>query len=94
MENILLRDTHVAADWCKNTAFKGRVQIPPILNMDEDKQMQVLQDLHYWEDEFDDDSPAGLFTFVFESKKDYDMFNEDLVDDKKLQLFAKFEEEK
>ncbi|KAM4593178.1 uncharacterized protein PAE49_005970 [Odontesthes bonariensis] len=88
--DVLLRDCRAAADWCRNTKFTGRVEIPQVLSMEKEEQTQILQDLHSWEDEHDLDSPAEMFTFIFQYKKDYDYFWEQLVEGKNYKVFGRF----
>ena len=92
-DNILLRDAVIAADWCRQTQFDGVFHLPAVLSMDEDEKTKMLEDLHSWEGEWEESSPAELLTFAFQKKKDYEKFLEEMHDQKNLKLFARFEDE-
>ncbi|KAL7396616.1 hypothetical protein ABVT39_011641 [Epinephelus coioides] len=93
MGNSLLRDCMTAADWCSKEKFDGRLQLPAVVSMDNEEQTETLSLLQRWGKDYgDEDSPAELFTFVFEKRKDYDKFCEKLVDEKNYKVFARFEE--
>lgn len=67
-ENPFLKDIMAAADWCRNT-FDAGVDIPSVLFMDKEEQVQALKKLNSWTGELDENSPAEVFTFVFKNKR-------------------------
>ncbi|KAM6920786.1 uncharacterized protein PEZ65_012678 isoform 1-T2 [Lycodopsis pacificus] len=89
--NVLLRDSLAAADWCRKTQFDGGFKVPAVLSMDE-KEQEALQELHNCEDDPSEESPAELFTFVFDKQKDYEKFCTELVDKNNFKVFSRFEE--
>ncbi|KAM8759856.1 uncharacterized protein AB9X84_008125 [Acanthopagrus schlegelii] len=91
--DVILRDCVAAADWCRKAKFDGGLEMPQVLSMDKEEQTQILQDLRSWEDEHDSESPAEMFTFIFQKKKDYEHFWEQVVEGKNYKVFARFEEE-
>lgn len=88
-ENPFLKDIMAAADWCRNT-FDAGVDIPSVLFMDKEEQVQALKKLNSWMGELDENSPAEVFTFVFEKQEDFEKFCTELRDKKKYRLFARF----
>lgn len=91
-EKALLKHVLAAADWCQKSKFEGAVKLPAVLSMDEEEKLEILQELESWEDAYDESSPAEMFTFVFEKKSDYEKFTEEVVDNKDLKVFARFEQ--
>ncbi|TNN26315.1 hypothetical protein EYF80_063549 [Liparis tanakae] len=85
---VLIRDSLVATDWCHKTTFLGRLQLPTVLSMDEEDQKLILKEMHDWDGDQHEESPAEHFTFVFSEQKDYDSFLS--VDNRNLKVFARF----
>ncbi|KAM6894884.1 uncharacterized protein PEZ65_022495 [Lycodopsis pacificus] len=85
--NVLLRNSLAAADWCRKTQFDGGFKVPAVLSMDEKEQQEALQELHNCEDDPSEESPAELFTFVFDKQKDYEKFCTELVDKNNFKVF-------
>lgn len=68
-ENILIRDSLAAADWCRKATFDGGLKLPAVLSMDREEKKKALQEMDTWNGELDEGSPAELFTFLFKKKK-------------------------
>nr|XP_055036496.1 uncharacterized protein LOC129423979 [Misgurnus anguillicaudatus] len=92
-ENTFMRDIMAAVTWCNNTEFTAPLHVPSVLSMEKEEQNKALEKLHSWKGEFDESSPAELFTFVFNKRKDYEKFCYELIDEKRYRLFARFEEQ-
>lgn len=90
---VFLRDCIAAAECCRKTKFDGRLEISAALSMDKEEQPKILQDLRSWEDEHYVDSPAEMFTFIFQKKTDCDNFWTQVVEVKNYKVFARFEEQ-
>lgn len=65
---MFLRDAVVAADWCRKKQFEGALKLPAVLSMDEEEKNELLKELHSWEDERDESSPAELLIFAFKKR--------------------------
>ncbi|ROJ64739.1 hypothetical protein DPX16_3761 [Anabarilius grahami] len=90
-KNLLIRDSRTAADWCSKRNWDGKIQFPTVLSMEKEEQIASKCKLQSWIGEYDESSPAELFTFVFEKKVDYDVFWTEMVDKMKYRIFARFE---
>ncbi|XP_067307895.1 uncharacterized protein [Pseudorasbora parva] len=91
-ENLLIRNGRTAAEWCSKRNWDGKIQFPTVLSMEREEQIESKCKLESWIGEYDECSPAELFTFVFEKKEDYEVFWTEMVDKMKYRIFARFEE--
>lgn len=78
----MLEHTLLAAKWLQTKAFKGKVTLPEITNMDRGNQLRALQDLKNSMDENEDDADAPINVFVveFQYRSDYEMFVAQFID--------------
>ncbi|XP_028452704.1 uncharacterized protein LOC114567798 [Perca flavescens] len=53
-ENILIRDSLAAADWCRKATFDGGLKLPAVLSMDREEKKKALQEMDTWNGELDE----------------------------------------
>lgn len=88
-ENVL--EGIVAADWCCQINFEGEFELPVVLDMDAQDQKDLETKLQSSEAGHTECPSACMLLFVFKKRKDFELFNSQIVDKKKTLFFSRFE---
>ena len=89
-DDVFLKDTIEAAAWCQLQSFTDHVSLPMVIGVEGAEQQALLAELKSVDRSCPEESPNRIepFQFVFNSKKDYEMFCVEMFDRRKLKVFA------
>lgn len=92
-DDVFLKDTIEAAAWCQLQSFTDHVSLPMVIGMEGAEQQAALAELNSVDRSCPEESQNRIepFQFVFNSKKDFEMFCVEMFDQRKLKVFASWE---